>query len=310
MPLRFTLRQLEYFVAVGDTGSIAAASERVSISPPTISASISQLEREFGIQLFIRQHAQGLSLTPGGRRFFKEAKQLLDQAEAMHDLASDIAERARGPIALGCFVTLAPLVLAALRRSFEGAHPGARVSLVEAHQARLLEMLRRAEIDVAITYDLEIPQDVDFLPLAELPPYVLMAADHSLATRDSLSLEELVAEPMVLLDLPLSREYFLSLFQKSGLRPRIAERPKEVAVMRSLVANGYGFALANIRPRVTLAPDGQALMSVKLSGDFRAMTLGLATAVSERKSRIVTAFLEHCQARVDADNIPGMSPPV
>ena len=76
MAIRFTLRQLEYFVAVGEAGSIAAASERINISPPSISAAVAQLEAEFGIELFVRQHAQGLSLTPGGRRFFNTGKAL------------------------------------------------------------------------------------------------------------------------------------------------------------------------------------------------------------------------------------------
>ncbi|KAG1702712.1 Carnitine monooxygenase oxygenase subunit [Nymphon striatum] len=65
------LSQLEYLVAVGESGTIALASERVNVSSPSISAAISQLEAEFGIQIFVRHHAQGLSLTPGGRRIFQ-----------------------------------------------------------------------------------------------------------------------------------------------------------------------------------------------------------------------------------------------
>ncbi|MCE2494813.1 MAG: LysR family transcriptional regulator, partial [Alphaproteobacteria bacterium] len=52
MPLRFTFRQLEYVVAVGEAGSIAKAAKQVNVSPPSISASIAQLEAEFGVQLF------------------------------------------------------------------------------------------------------------------------------------------------------------------------------------------------------------------------------------------------------------------
>ena len=90
MPLRFTLRQLEYFVAVGEAGSIAEAAERVNVSSPSLSTAISQLEAEFGVQLFVRQHAQGLSLTPGGRRFYVAAKTVLERGAALHDIASDI----------------------------------------------------------------------------------------------------------------------------------------------------------------------------------------------------------------------------
>ncbi|MDH3661350.1 MAG: LysR family transcriptional regulator [Alphaproteobacteria bacterium] len=310
MPLRFSLRQLEYFVAVGEAGSVALASERINVSSPSISAAIAQLEQEFGIQLFIRRHAQGLSLTPGGRRFFQEARMVLDQAEALHDLASDIADHVHGPINIGCLVTVAPLVVASLRRSFEQEHPNARVSQCAAHQARLLEMLQLAEIDVALTYDLDIPQDIDFEPLAELPPYVMVAAGHPLAARSKVTLEDLQDEPMILLDLPRSREYFLSMFQSRGLKPKIAERTSDLPVLRSLVANGYGYALANIRPSITVAPDGGALEMVALDGDFRPMTLGIAMVRSERRTRLVAAFQEHCRSQITNQHIPGMAPPV
>lgn len=309
MVLRFTLRQLTYFVAVGEVGSVAKAAERINVSSPSISAAISQLEQEFGIQLFIRQHAQGLSLTPGGRRFLKQARLLLDQADALHDLAADISQQPRGPISIGCLVTLAPLVLASLRRSFETAYPDARVSHAEAHQLRLLEMLRLAEIDVAVTYDLEIPQDIAFEPLAALPAYVLLAADDPCATRDGLTLEDLSEKPMVLLDLPLSREYFLSMFQSRGLRPRIAERTSEVPVLRSLVAHGFGYALLNIRSRIDLAPDGGGVRMVPLKGEFRPMMLGLATVRSDRETGIVKAFRDHCRDEITDERIPGMAPP-
>ncbi len=69
MPLRFTLGQLEYFVAVGDAGSIALASEKVNVSSPSISAAVGQLEEVFGLQLFVRKHAPGLARTQAGRPF-------------------------------------------------------------------------------------------------------------------------------------------------------------------------------------------------------------------------------------------------
>lgn len=300
MPLRFTLRQLEYFVAVGQAGSIAAASEAVNVSSPSISAAISQLEAEFGIQLFIRQHAQGLSLTPGGRRFFTEAKLLLEAADGLHDLAADIAHAPRGPIGIGCFVTLAPLILAGLRRSFEAACPDAAVTQAEGDQERLLGLLRRAEIDVAVTYDLEIPQDVTFLPLVTLPPHALLAEGHPLAGEAALPLDRLVAEPMVLLDLPASRDYFLSLFAAADLRPRIAERTRDMAVVRSLVAHGYGYALANVRAGSERALDGAPLVRVPLAGTHRAMAMGTATMRGERKTRLVAAFEAHCRERLPA----------
>ena len=308
MARRFTLRQLEYLVAVGELGSIVQASERVNVSAPSISAAITQLEREFGIQLFIRRHAQGLSPTPGGRRFMKQAKLLLDQADLLHDLAGDIAAQPSGPINVGCLVTLAPLVLASLRKSFEAEFPQSRIVQRVENQAKLLELLQVAEIDVAITYDLEIPKGIAFEPLTTLPPNVLLPAGHPLSKRRSISIDELREHPMVLLDLPMSREYFLSMFVAGGVRPTIVERTRELPVLYSMVANGFGYALLNIRPRMALAPDGEELVTVPLEGGYRPLTLGLAAARSERETRILAAFRNHCRARISGASIPGMAP--
>src|SRR5918998_3955740 len=98
--MRYTLRQLEYFIAAGEAGSITLASERIHISQPSISTAISHLEKELGVQLFIRHHAQGLSLTPIGRELLREAKSLVAQAERLFSLASEREGQVRGSLAL------------------------------------------------------------------------------------------------------------------------------------------------------------------------------------------------------------------
>jgi DNA-binding transcriptional LysR family regulator len=303
MPLRFTLRQLEYFVAVGEAGSIAKAAEQVNVSPPSISASIAQLEAEFGVQLFVRKHSHALALTAGGRLFLKEAARLLNDADALHDIAGDIAEKVRGPLAIGCLLTFAQIVLPALRRKFEDAYPEVRVRQFERNQGQLFEMLQRGEIDAALTYDLELSQDMTFEPLLPLRASVSLPAALRLAGRAGITPEELVDEPMVLLDLPYSREYFLSAFQ--GLRPRIAERTGDIAVMRSMVANGFGYGIANMRPLNAMSPDGKLLVFVPLLGDIRPLTMGIALPNAEHRTLTVQAFIDHCRRFVVEQGVFG-----
>ncbi|KAA3447295.1 LysR family transcriptional regulator [Mesorhizobium sp. Cs1299R1N1] len=305
MPLRFTLRQLEYFVAVGEAGSIAKAAEQVNVSPPSISASIAQLEAEFGVQLFVRKHSHALALTAGGRLFLKEAARLLNDADALHDIAGDIAEKVRGPLAIGCLLTFAQIVLPALRKKFEDAYPDVRVRQFERNQGQLFEMLQRGEIDAALTYDLELSQDMTFEPLMQLPAYVMLPAAHRLAARAGITPEELVDEPMVLLDLPYSREYFLSAFQPRGLRPKIVERTGDIAVMRSMVANGFGYGIANMRPLNTMSPDGKLLVFVPLLGDLRPLTIGIALPNAEHRTLTVQAFIDHCRRFVVEQGVFG-----
>jgi DNA-binding transcriptional LysR family regulator len=227
--MKFTLRQLAYFIAAAETGSITQASKRASISQPAISTAISHIERELEVQLFLRHHAQGLSLTPAGRALLRDAKQLLKQAEGLYSAAADISHQLRGELSVGWFSTLAPIVMPEVVNSFLKAYPETQIHPLEGDQETLLTSLRRAETELALTYDLQISDDIAFSPLATLPPYALFGASHPLAHERTIKLSQLAALPMVLLDMPMSREYFLALFIRERLsRTSFGRRPSSM----------------------------------------------------------------------------------
>lgn len=307
--MRFTLRQLEYFIAAAETGSITLASERIHMSQPSISTAISHLEQELNAQLFLRHHAQGLSLTPVGRALLGEAKRVIAQANGLYAIASETSGAVRGTLSLGCMVTLAPMLVPELTHSFVTAFPDVEIRPVEGHQEDLFHGLRRSEVDIALTYDLQLPDDIAFSPLVSLPAHVIVGETHRLAERPALSLQELAAEPLILLDLPLSREYFIALFMKQGLTPNIAVRSAHQEVVRTMVANGHGYSLANVRPRSNLALDGRKVVAIRLSGEHRPMTVGIATLKALAQSKLVEAFGAHCKAHISRAYIPGMVAP-
>ncbi|GGD22174.1 LysR family transcriptional regulator [Aureimonas glaciei] len=307
--MRFTLRQLEYFVAAGETGSITQASERINISQPSVSTAISQLEQELDVQLFIRHHAQGLSLTSAGRTMLVEAKRLVQQAEALYGVASGTSEEIRGQLSIGSLTPLAPMVLPELALSFTAAYPGVVIRLHADNQEMLLNGLRRATIDIALTYDLQISGDIEFTPLVDLPVHALVGETHALAGRSAVTLQELAQQPMILLDLPLSSEYFLSLFMKDELQPTIAYRLLQPDMIRTMVANGFGYTLANVTPRSDTALDGRRVVRLRLSGEHRPMTMGLTTLKSLRRTRLFDAFAAHARAFISDAYIPGMVAP-
>lgn len=306
MPLRFTLRQLEYLVAVGQCGSIALAAERLNVSSPSISSAITQLEAEFGVPVFVRKHAHGMSPTQGGRDLIRQAEEVLRAAARMSDVAGAVTGRVQGPLNVGCLLTFAQILVPQLRRSFLEAHPDVAFAQFELHQAGLIDGLREARLDVALTYDLAIPADLEFTAVGSLPPFALLPEDHPLADRPSVTAADLAAHPMVLLDLPLSSDYFLSFFDAAGLRPRIAERTRDMAVMQSLVANGFGYSIANVRPLSDRAPDGRRLAFVPLSGPVQPMRMGLLHASRAGTSRTIVAFIDHCRATLRDRLIPGL----
>lgn len=307
MPLRFTLRQIEYLIAVADAGSVALAAERLHVSSPSISAAISQLEADFGLQLFIRRHAQGLSLTEGGRQFALSARAILTAAADLNDRASELTGTVSGSVSVGCLLTFAQVLLPRLRRSFAQSHPQVDFRQSEHDHAALIDALRHGRIDAALSYDMQVPPDLAFVPLLSLPPYALLAEDHPLATRKTVTPEDLAPHPMVLLDLPYSADYFLAFF--TTRKPRIAERTRDMGVMRAMVANGFDYSIANIRLGSDRAPDGRKLVFVPLQTPLDPMRMGLILPASTAPRRTVSAFVDHCRATVTDAVLPGLTTP-
>lgn len=306
--LRFTLRQLVYFVAAGESGSIKVAAERVHISQPSVSAAISHLEHEFGVQLFVRHHARGLSLTAAGAVLAAEVKRILRNVEDLQRTADAFSTRLSGPLDVGCLSTLAPIVVPELARSFEDRYEQVKIRTWEGDQSYLYSVLRSSDIGLAVTYDLEISEDMDFQPLAQLPPYAYIAADHPLATRKSVTIADLSPLPLVLLDLPLSSDYFLALFEKAQQVANVYTVSKSMETARSIVARGYGYGLANFRPLNMAALDGKPLAYLPISGEPKILHIGLLTLKGTRFTRVAHEFCEHCRALISDEAIPGMAP--
>ncbi len=298
MALRFTLRQLEYLVAVGEYGSVTEAAERVNVSAPSVSAAISQLEKEFGITLFVRRHAHGLSLTQAGHSFVDQARQILGEAAKLNALSNELTGQVRGPLHVACLVTFAQAVIPALRRAFSDEYPDVDFFQYERDQARILEGLRMARFDIALSYDLDIPADIAFHELAVLPPYAVLHEDHPLAGRSAVTIEDLAPHPMILLDLPHSSAYFLSLFREAGLSPQIVERTRDMSVMRAMVANRFGYSIANIRPVSTYALDGGKLSFVPLTGNLRPMRMGILSMGGASPALTVRRFIHFCGEKI------------
>ena len=310
MALRFTLRQLEYLVVVGEAGSITQAADRLNVSSPTISAAIAQIEAAFGLTLFVRRHAQGLSLTQAGRQVAAQACRVLAEAGRLVDLAAQITGMVRGPLHAGCLLTFAQIVLPGLRRSFCDHYPAVAFQQSECHQSDLFQGLRDGTLDVALTYDLDIPTDLRFESLAVLPPCAVLSPDHPLAHLASVTATDLAPHPMVLLDLPVSVDYFRAFFAAEGLQPLIAERTRDLTVMHGLVANGFGYSIANIRPASDRAADGRPLVYVPLRGSARPLRMGLVLPGGVGPSLTVQAFVDHAKATVSPAETPGLRPPV
>lgn len=293
--VNFSLRQLRYFVAAAQMLSVTQAARVLHISQPSVSTAISNLEQQFDVQLFVRHNAQGLSLTPAGQWLLTRARSLLSHASDLETSLLHFAHADSGPLAVGFMVTLAPMLLPSLVREFVTRYPEVQLTPTEGDQAQLLADLREGRIDCAVTYDLALPSEFSFVPLAVLAPLVLLPTDHALARLPNLQLKDLVHEPMILLDLPLSREYFLSFFSSAGLQPHIAYRSGYADVVHAMVASGLGYTFWNYPLAGWHSLPAGGLTQARLVDVLPSIRLGLVSLNAAYPRRVVQTFQTHCQ---------------
>ncbi|HRC12851.1 MAG TPA: LysR family transcriptional regulator, partial [Dermatophilaceae bacterium] len=154
----YTLQQLAAFVAVADTGTIAAAAVRLQLSPSAVRASLGDLERALGAQLCVRHRAKGVELTSGGKAVLAKARVVLHEA---NDLELDVRGepgQVTGVLHVGCYTTLGPTVLPPLLDAFRRRYPAARIELREDTLDRLRTAVDARDVDVTIAYDIDLPR--------------------------------------------------------------------------------------------------------------------------------------------------------
>ncbi|GAA2873085.1 LysR family transcriptional regulator [Streptomyces mexicanus] len=265
-PVGFTLVQLRYFLVAAERGSMTEASAELHIAQSAVSAAIHNLERDLQVQLFIRRRGRGLTLTPAGERLRQQARDLLARAREVEREARGDGETITGPVSVGCFVTLAPSYLPPLFSECTRRHPGIEIDVLEAETDQLVHALTTGRIDFALTYGLGLSAEPDLLgeTIALAPAYVIVSADHPLAGRGSVELAELSGEPLVLLDLPHSRDYFRSLVAATGTAPDVRYRTQSYETVRSLVARGLGYSVLNQRPATSQTYGGGEVAELAL----------------------------------------------
>lgn len=288
-------RQLTYIVAVADHGSITAAAEYLAISQPAISAAIQKIESEYQLKLFIRERPHKVVLSPVGRRFIAQARRLIENAQEFDNDARNLRQIPRGTIELGCFIPTAPFIVPIILKGLKDHGLDISIQVHEADLDELNSMLMQGTIEVALTYNMYPSPTIEFETLIEAPPYVLLSKDDPLAKESSVSLKQLAGRDMVALNLPITQQFFLSLFSQANLRPKIKHQVKSYELVRSLVGAGEGYAILIMRPVNERAYDGSELAYVPLREGIAIPQYGLAFTNRSYPTKLVETFAQVCR---------------
>lgn len=260
--LYLTLRHYEYVTAVGREGSLSAAVEALNVSQPALSVALNRIEAQLGYPLFLRRRGAAMTPTPQGRSFVGRAEALLAQAAQLENPDTPLPAARR--LTLGCFVDLAPFLLAPALRHLRAVLPSVTIAYrVEPFEALISGMIK-GQIDIALSYELGLDSGFDRRRLFTARPHAILAPDHPLAGRATLTLSALSETPLILSEEGLSAQHMLTLFRRQGLSPLVAHRAASLENLRSLAAHGEGVGISYAAPPAGTSYDGRPLVTLPI----------------------------------------------
>ena len=221
-----TLRQMEYFVAVAERGSITAAAAELPISESAVSVAITELESMVGVRLLHRVRARGVTLTAAGSALLPELRSLVARARELERNAADLGSAVAGELKVALDPVLTPVLLPRLMSGFVSRYPAVNFSFMEGTNSEVQEWLIQGQCDVVLMYDLGMRDGLSASPLFTVRPKVLVAADFVGPEAHTITLASLANEPMILIDIPPGKASIARSWPVSGSRPGWFTRPR------------------------------------------------------------------------------------
>jgi DNA-binding transcriptional LysR family regulator len=256
------LRQLRYFVAVAEEGSLTRAAARLHIAQQSLSQQMRILEAQVGATLLVRS-SRGVEVTAAGAVLLREARPVLAQAARAVD-----AVRAAGRPALrvGFLSSVANYVMPPVVRAFRERHPDVDLHVEDVAIATLVERLRAGELDAGLSRPPQV-DDLETEVVLREPVAAVLPEEHPLAGREQIALADLAGDPWVLTPRaswpPWHRKYDED-FARARFRPRVVQRGTSPQNLLALVAAGVGVTRLPLSAR-SLRDTGVAF--VPLAGD-------------------------------------------
>lgn len=258
-----TLRQLEYFVAVAEHGSIAAAAEVVHVSAVAVGAALTELERSFSVPLLVRERSKGVQLTDEGQVVLVQARDILRRVTTLPALAGVHAQRPT-TLRLGIFGASSALVLPAVARYFAELTPPVPVEFKDGSLDELAEMMNQGELDVVVGFLNQLAPGLKALPIMHVTPGLIVPPDHPLAQRSRIRLADLADEKLVLLRLEPAYTIIKRLLDSRGVGHTVGAAYRSVENIKSAVAAGQAVGLLySIGPDLRNA-EGQPLSVIAI----------------------------------------------
>ncbi len=288
------LRQLITFRTVVDKGSFSQAAEQLEISQPAVSFQIRALEESLGHRLLDRS-GRRVSVTEAGEVVYRGARRMIGLAAELERDVGEIGTRVSGRLVLGSSTGPGEVLLPRLLGAFHSAYPDVRVSLQVSDTQTVCERVLDDELELGIVGAARAQRGLVFEPFVRDELVAIVSPDHAFADRGSVTLEELVAEPMLIQQEGSGvRSVVEAAIRESGLRDRDLNVAMELGLQQSVkaaVLDGFGITVISRLAVEREVADG-TLVALKLEGSGLERHFFAVRHAGRTPKRVTTTFLD------------------
>jgi len=272
------LRQLRYFVAIVDHGSLSRASRVLHIVQPALTQQIQLLEQELGAQL-LHRFPQGMLTTDAGKLFYEHAQAILKQVSDAKSAVAQSGLRPAGTVALGIPQSLSGALALPLLMAVREKYPEITLQLTEELSGNLIEQLKSGRINLALLFDDGQLNAFTVKPVAEEQMlYITCARSRFARQGKGISLDEIVQVPLILPGFQHGvRPRVESLARRDGVVIADVIDINSIAILKSALLADMGATILPVAPLMSEIEHGE-LLALPISGSDISRTVVLCSS--------------------------------
>jgi DNA-binding transcriptional LysR family regulator len=237
------IEQLQYFIEVADSGSFSEAAERLFTTQSSVTKHIQALEKELCISLFDRSRRK-ICLTEAGELVLKDAKEMVDLHARMLHCIENYTHRSDQQLKIASIPVMAQYDITGLVAAFSDRHPDVHLSIQEIEGIDMISKLKNQEFDFAFMRIEHLDEGFVSVPICTDQLSVVLAANHPLAGRETIALEELSGEQFLLLNQwTLLYDICVQACQNAGFMPQVKYTGTRMDTILGLIGMNQGISL-------------------------------------------------------------------
>ena len=292
-------RRLQVFHAVARHKSFTRAAEQLCMTQPAVTFQVKQLEQQFNVRLFERNHGR-VTLTQAGRLVLDYAERILRLSGEMESRISELTGAMAGVLALGASMTIAEYILPQILGEFKALHPEVQARMMVANSDTIGSRVADHTLDLGFIESPSRQPGVEIEPVCDDELVLVCAPRHPLARLSTVEPGRVAAEPYVSRETGSgTREFADQCFREAGIPPEELDVIMELGspeAIKGVVETGIA---VTVMSRATVARELRlgTLTAVPLAPRFM-RTLSIVHPAGKFRSRLVSAFVDFAGARM------------